>query len=80
MRLAARLGTRRTGPGPDPLPRPLEIPDLDFLLFFMISSRLISKGAAMFKEKFNRNTEGAVERGSKREREEKIRVSQFRRE
>lgn len=59
MRLAARLGNRRTGPGPEPLPRPLEFPDLDFLLFFMISSRLMSKGAAMVEGKLDENSEGS---------------------
>ena len=52
-RLAARLGKRRAGPGPGPDPdwdcraRPLDPPDPDFLLFLMMSSRVISRAADM---------------------------------
>lgn len=45
-RLEMRLGARRAGPGPGAgLDRPLEFPDPDFLLFLMMSSRVISRAA-----------------------------------
>ena len=47
-RLAARLGRRRAGPGPEARPRPLVLAREDFLLFLIISSRVISKAADMF--------------------------------
>lgn len=40
---------RREGPGPGArLLRPLELVDPDFLLFLMISSRVMSRAADMF--------------------------------
>lgn len=60
--LRPRLRNRREGPGPGAPPRPLklEFPDPDFLLFLMISSKLMSRGSAIF---------GRRSRGSHTERE-----------
>lgn len=71
--MAARLGNRREGPGPDPEGRdlPREFPDPDFLLFLMISSSVISRAADMFANLAlgfgaTRNGSGESERGSLR--------------
>lgn len=47
-RFPARLGRRRAGPGPEARPRPLVLAEADFLLFFIISSSVISRAADMF--------------------------------